>query len=103
MSESNIVYVIRHLPGPVWQDGVEYREQPGVGEHVAYYRQWHEAGKLLLGGPFLADGAGGMMVTVAGLDASEVEAFAAADPTIKSGLLTYEMFPWMLAMRGDGA
>jgi uncharacterized protein YciI len=92
-----IHYVVFHKPGPAWQPGVEFREQPGVGEHVAHYRTLYEQGKLLLGGPFLDD-SGGMMVPVLGVSAEEITAFAAADPAVQKGLLTFEVRPWLVAM-----
>jgi len=39
-----------------------------------------------------------MMVTTKGILQEEIEAFAAADPAIQSGLLIYEIRPWMTAM-----
>ena len=65
MSDPNsrpIRYVAFHRPGPKWQAGVDFREQEGVGEHVQHYLKLHEHGKLELGGPFLLQDAGGMMV-----------------------------------------
>ncbi len=91
-------YVILHKPGPKWKYGVDYREQDGVNEHVQHYLKLHEQEKLQLGGPFLLPDVGGMMVTTKGISQSEIEAFAAADPAVKSGLLIYEIRPWMTAM-----
>jgi len=93
-------FVVVHRPGPAWLPGVPPFGQPGLQEHVEHYRQWKTNGRLALGGPFLDAGGGGMMVTLPGLDAAEVEAFAAADPAIASGLLTYEVRVWMIGMRG---
>lgn len=92
-------YVVFHRPGPAWQRGVDFREQPGVAEHVAHYRALHAQGKLALGGPFLLPDAGGMMVATPAVGAAELEAFAAADPAVQSGLLLYEIRPWYVAMR----
>jgi len=91
-------YVIFHRPGPKWKYGVDYREQDGVDEHVQHYLKFHEQGRLQLGGPFLLADTGGMMVTAKGIPQDEIEAFAAADPGVKSGLLLYEIRPWMTAM-----
>lgn len=93
-------YVVIHKPGPKWDDGVDFREQEGVRDHVAHYRDWHAEGKLSLGGPFL-DNTGGMMITVPGLELDEVAAYAAADPAVKSGLITCEVKPWMIAMEKE--
>jgi len=91
-------FVILHKPGPKWKYGVDYREQAGVSQHVQHYLKLREQGKLQLGDPFLLADVGGMMVTTKGVPQDEIEAFAAADPAVKSGLLIYEIRPWMTAM-----
>jgi uncharacterized protein YciI len=101
MSNQNprpIRYLVFHRPGPKWQYGLDFREQAGVGEHVQHYLRLHEQGKLELGGPFLSQDAGGMMVATKDVSQEELEAFAAVDPAVQSGLLTYEIRPWLTAM-----
>ena len=100
-SAPSIRFVVIHKPGPKWQYGVNYREQAGVNEHVQHYLKLHEQGKLELGGPFLVPDAGGMMITTKEVSQEEIEAFAAADPAVRSGLLVYEVRPWMTAMEHD--
>jgi hypothetical protein len=58
----SIRYVVFHKPGPQWEHGVDFREQDGVNEHVQHYLKLHKQGKLELGGPFLLQDSGGMMV-----------------------------------------
>jgi uncharacterized protein YciI len=94
-------YVVFHRPGPKWQPGIDFREQAGVGEHVQHYLKLHKQGKLELGGPFLTQDAGGMMVATKDVSQAELDAFAAADPAVRSGLLTYEVRPWLTAMERD--
>lgn len=94
-------FVVIHKPGPNWQYGMDYRQQDGVGEHVEHYLKFHQQGKLQLGGPFLLPDVGGMMVTTKEVSQEEIEAFAAADPAVKSGLLIFEIRPWMTAMEHD--
>jgi len=96
-----IRYVVLHKPGPTWQHGIDYREQPGVGEHVQHYLKFHQQGKLELGGPFLVPDLGGMMVATKDVTQAELEAFAAADPAVQSGLLVYEVRPWMTVMERE--
>ena len=97
-------FVVVHRPGPKWQMGVDFREQDGVGEHVQHYLRLHEQGKLGLGGPFLLADAGGMMVATKEVLQEELEAFAAADPAVQTGLLIYEICPWLTVMEHyDGA
>ena len=93
-----IRYVVIHRPGPKWQTGVDFREQDGVGQHVQHYSMLHEQGKLELGGPFLLPDAGGMMIATKGVAQEELEGFAASDPAVQSGLLVYEIRPWLTAM-----
>lgn len=94
----SIRYVVFHTPGPKWQHGVDFREQEGVREHVQHYLKFHEQGKLELGGPFLLQDAGGMMVATREVSQEELEAFAAADPAVQSGLLVHQIRPWLTAM-----
>jgi uncharacterized protein YciI len=94
----SIRYVVFHRPGPKWQAGVDFREQDGVREHVGHYLKLHEQGKLELGGPFLLQDAGGMMVATKEVSQEELEIFAATDPAVQSGLLLYEVRPWLTAM-----
>jgi uncharacterized protein YciI len=96
-----IRYVVLHKPGPKWKYGIDFREQPGVNEHVQHYLKLHEQGKLELGGPFLVPDLGGMMVATKDVTQAELDAFAAADPSVKSGLLVYEIRPWMMVMERE--
>ena len=91
-------YVVFHRPGPKWQNGLDFREQEGVGEHVQHYLKLHEQGKLELGGPFLLQDAGGMMIATKDVSREELEAFAPSDPAVKAELLVYEVRPWLTAM-----
>lgn len=94
----SIRYVVFHRPGPKWQYGVNFREQDGVREHVEHYLKFHQEGKLELGGPFLLHDVGGMMVATKDVSQAELELFAAQDPAVRSGLLLYEIRPWLTAM-----
>lgn len=99
--QSPVRHVVFHSPGVNWLRGVDFREQPGVADHVAHYAGLLGEGKLELGGPFLVDDGGGMMVTAQGVPREEIEAFAASDPAVRSGLLEFEVRPWYLAMKRD--
>lgn len=91
-------HVVFHRPGPRWKTGIDFREQEGVREHIQHYLKLHEQGKLELGGPFLITDSGGMMVATRDVTGEELEAFAAADPAVQSGLLVFEIRPWLTAM-----
>jgi uncharacterized protein YciI len=90
--------VVFHLPGPNWQDGKSLFEQPGVVEHVAHYRKLLEAGKLAMGDPHPDERGGGMMIAAAGVAQAELAAFAAGDPAVQSGVLCFEIRPWLVGM-----
>ena len=92
-------FVVIHEPGPRWRRGIAPFEQEGLQAHVDHYRELLKSRKLMLGGPFLDDDGGGMMVAGAGVGADELAAFAAADPTVASGLLTFKVRPWLIGMR----
>lgn len=98
----DVRYIVLHTPTPNWQTGVDLREQRGVMEHVDHYAQLLEDGRLAFGGPYLTPDRGGMMAPKAEMTLEEVEEYAAADPAVKSGLLSFEVAPWLLAMRAEG-
>jgi len=100
MQQPSIYFVLFHSPGPQWVHSLSFREQPGVMEHVAYMAAFAENGTLLLGGPFL-DNSGGMMILKAET-MEEAEKIANDDPTVKSGLLNVQVRQWMAAMKGEG-
>jgi len=97
-SSRPVRYVVFHRPGPKWEHRVDFREQDGVAEHIQHYLKLHKQRKLELGGPFLLQDAGGMMVATKDVSQDELETFASSDPAIRSGLLVYEVRPWLTAM-----
>jgi uncharacterized protein YciI len=94
----DVRFVVFHRSGPNWQPGKPLLEQPGVVDHIGHYRKLLEAGKLALGGPHLDDRGGGMMIPAAGVNEADIAAFAADDPAVKSGLLSFEVRPWLIGM-----
>ena len=94
----HVRFIIVHTPGPKWVSGLDFREQPGVEDHVKHYRAVHEAGQLQLGGPFLMPDSGGMMIPIESLTEDQVRQIAESDPAVKSGWLHAEVRPWYIAM-----
>ena len=92
-------FVVVHHPGPKWAKDVPPFEQDGLQAHVDHYRALLADGRLAMGGPFFGDGAVGMMIPEPGVTREAMEAFAAADPSVKSGLLTYEIRQWLVGMK----
>lgn len=71
-------------------------------EHLALARAAHARGELVLGGA-LADPADGAVLLFRGDGPAAAEAFAAADPYVKHGLVTrWRVRAWATVV-GDGA
>ncbi|MET0346815.1 MAG: YciI family protein [Casimicrobiaceae bacterium] len=92
-------FVVMHHAGPKWAPDVPLFEQDGLQAHIDHYRMLFAEGKLALGGPFLGPGAVGMMIAELGVTREEIEEFAAADPSVQSGLLTFEVRQWLVGMK----
>jgi uncharacterized protein YciI len=92
-------FVVIHHPGPKWAPDVPLFEQDGLQAHIDHYRALFAEGKLALGGPFFDPGAVGMMIPEPGVTREEMEQFAAADPSVQSGLLTFEVRQWLVGMK----
>ena len=93
------IFAIIHAPGEAWEEGVPFREQPLVMLHVQYMMGLLEAGSLVVGGPFLDDSGGMAVVRASDLEAARK--LASEDPSVGAGLLTFQLKPWMIAMRDD--
>ena len=89
-------FVLTHGPGPLWDHAKGFRDQSGIPQHVGYWSGYADKGQIVLGGPFL-DNSGGMMILDVGA-ADEAHAAAEADPAVKSGLLTVTVKPWLAAL-----
>lgn len=85
--------VVFHRPGPGWRAGTPYKEQPGVAEHVAYMKSLDARGVMVLGGPFLDDSGGMVVLSASSIDVARE--LAEADPGVRSGLLSAEIRTWM--------
>lgn len=86
-------FVVDYRRGPAWLDQKTVFEQPLQG-HLAYMRALQGQGTLLLGGPFLDD-TGGLIVVQAD-DVAQAEALMRADPAVQDGVMVAETHPWKL-------
>jgi uncharacterized protein YciI len=78
------------------------RRQPLRAEHLAHARAAQARGELLLGGA-LADPVDGAVLLFQGDSPAVAEAFAAADPYVRAGLVTrWRVRTWTTVV-GDGA
>ncbi len=92
-------FVVFHHPGPKWVPDVPLFEQQGLQAHIEHYRALFADGKLTMGGPLFGSGAVGMMIPEPDVTRDDIEAFAAADPAVKAGLLTAEVRAWLVGMK----
>ncbi len=91
-----LYFAVFHQPGPNWAEGVPFGDQDGVEVHVTYMKEQLQEGNLVLGGPFL-DNSGGMMVLrAASLEAART--IAARDPAVVRRLIQVTVKPWLLVM-----
>jgi len=81
--------------GPAWTDSDAAQDQ--IEAHKAYQHRNFEAGKLVMGGPFI-DEAGGMAIYEA-QSKEEVEAIVQNDPAVKSGFYLASLHSWRIAVR----
>ncbi len=94
-------FVLAHYPGPRWDEPVPFREQQGIGDHIAFMRSLADRGLLALGGPFAeavgpADQVG--MAIIRAADPTEAEALAAEDESVRGGLLRVRVREWLPKM-----
>ncbi|HXN01370.1 MAG TPA: SRPBCC domain-containing protein [Candidatus Dormibacteraeota bacterium] len=90
--------VLFHRPGIAWQPGVPFREQRGVEHHQGFMKRLQDDGLLVVGGPFLDEESGGMVVLRAA-SVDDATHLAHSDPSIEAGLLTVTVRPWLVPMR----
>ena len=86
-------FAIHYRCGPEWVHGKTVFEQP-LQDHLAYMHQLVEAGILKMGGPFLDD-TGGLIVVIAETE-QEAGELATADPAVRNGVMTAQTHPWKL-------
>ncbi|MFZ3334261.1 MAG: YciI family protein [Candidatus Acidiferrales bacterium] len=80
-------------PRPTFARDMTAEERAVMQQHVQYVGEAFKQGSVLIYGPVLApEGAYGMAVLEMA-DAAEVQKYLAEDPSIKSGLNTFEFYP----------
>ena len=80
-----VYFVLLHSPGERWTPNVSFREQPGIMEHVQFMSSIMQNKQLVMGGPFLDNSGGIMIIRSESLEAARE--LANTDPTVKNGLL----------------
>jgi uncharacterized protein YciI len=92
-------FVVIHSPGPAWEPGLPLLQQVGIQGHRAHYAQLLDQGHLLMGGPFTDAAGGGMMICKPGIDEDTLRMHALTDPAVESGLLQFEIRPWVIGLQ----
>jgi len=64
--------------------------------HLGHLKAMHEAGKLVIAGPFLDDNAIRGICVYRVPTPEEARTLAEADPAVKAGRLKVEVHPWMV-------
>jgi hypothetical protein len=52
-----------------------------------------------MGGPFVDGAGGGMMICKPGMDEDALRTHALTDPAVESGLLQFEIRPWVIGLK----
>jgi uncharacterized protein YciI len=52
-----------------------------------------------MGGPFMDEKSGGIMIAEPAVSEEELRQFAAADPAVKAGVLNFEVRSWLLGLQ----
>ena len=97
MNQVTQKYAIVYRRGPGWIDGKSVFEQ-ALHAHLAYMKGLSAQSILVLGGPFIDDTGGLIVVTAASLQ--EANALIANDPAVQEHIMCAEAHPWKL-LRGE--
>ena len=83
--------------GPNAGTGTQEEREKIQAAHLANIKRLHDAGKLLVAGPFADNGEwrGIFIYKCASLE--EAQGLAATDPAVQAGRLKVEIHPWMTA------
>jgi uncharacterized protein YciI len=84
-------------PRPTFAQDMTDTERAVMLEHVAYFKQHFDAGRVLIYGPVLAPTESFGMGVVEVADEAEARAIMDADPSVTSGLNRYELAPMRVA------
>jgi len=87
-----VYFVLFHSPGPSWNPGLTSDDQPGMQKHHRYMNKFKDVGIVILGGPYLDDSGGMMIIQTDTIE--EARLVANSDPAVKSGLLRVSVKSW---------
>ena len=84
-------HVLIYRPGPAWLPGRSVFQQ-ALQPHLHYMHQLLQSRVLRIGGPFLDDSGGLVVVNLDTLQAAR--ACADADPAVRDGIMQVDVHPW---------
>ena len=86
------LFAVELEPGAGWLAGKSVMEQP-LQEHAQYHSGLYAAGKLYMGGPYLDNGGG--LVILRAFDMEEAQALVDNDPAVRDDIFTATIHPYM--------
>lgn len=85
-------------PRPTFAFDMNDHEKAVMGQHMAYWKDLFEKGKIVLYGPVMdANGPWGLGIMEVA-DEAEAQQIAANDPSVTAGVNTYQLYPVMVGM-----
>ena len=89
-------FVVIHSNGPA-QTNDEAGNEQVISDHIKYQQELHEAGKLVMGGPF-TDGTGGMAIFEVDSE-EEARKIIENDPAVISKHYSIELHPYRIVLK----
>lgn len=86
-------FLVIYRPGPAYDPSKPVREQ-ALGGHGKYLLNLYKSGDMKFAGPFTDNWGGGVVLSVANIEAAEE--IAKNDPAVLSGVFVWEIHPWHL-------
>jgi uncharacterized protein YciI len=80
--------------GPNWETTTEQDRNSILKQHLGNVISLLDSGKAVIAGPFVDNIHIGGIFILHAASAQEAKAWVDADPTVKAGLLIFEMHPW---------
>ncbi|MBN2208033.1 MAG: hypothetical protein JW759_01880 [Candidatus Coatesbacteria bacterium] len=81
--------------GPTWSD--EDPKGQLISRHIAHQRRNFEAGKLVMGGPFIGEHGGMAILEVDSMD--EAQQLVQSDPAVSGGFYVVALHPWRVVQK----
>lgn len=96
MPEMTTYYFGMLMKGDKWSKEETPERAELQKQHIAHLTAMGKAGRLVIAGPLLDDGAIRGLLVYKAASLEEARGWAEADPAVKAGRLKVEMHPWMV-------